>query len=112
MNEPAIRSRPYSTAACCERCVFGRGEHAEFCRYAVVMVPRGEMMTHKFPKAFSFPIVRLHCGCETRADGGESHLPTCPTALAGMHIPAPGGSLSHSDKEFIAHIRRRLRVGL
>lgn len=32
MPEPAIRSRPYSTASCCERCVFGRGEHAEWCQ--------------------------------------------------------------------------------
>ena len=28
-----IRSRPYSTEMACERCVFGRGQHADFCRY-------------------------------------------------------------------------------
>ena len=28
----AIISRPYQhAAACCEACVFGKGEHAEFC---------------------------------------------------------------------------------
>jgi hypothetical protein len=26
-----IVSRPYQPDACCEACVFGRGEHAEWC---------------------------------------------------------------------------------
>jgi hypothetical protein len=26
-----IVSRPYKPGACCESCVFGRGEHAEWC---------------------------------------------------------------------------------
>ena len=33
MTEP-IRSRPYSTNAACEKCVFGRGAHAEWCQVA------------------------------------------------------------------------------
>jgi hypothetical protein len=35
MSKP-IQSRPYSTAMACEACVFGRGEHAEFCAVPVV----------------------------------------------------------------------------
>lgn len=31
-DESHIHSRPYSTAAACEKCVFGRGEHADWCR--------------------------------------------------------------------------------
>lgn len=36
MEEP-IKSRPYGAAPqACERCVFGRGEHAEFCQVQLV----------------------------------------------------------------------------
>lgn len=31
MTDEPIRSRPYSTAAACERCVFRRGFHADWC---------------------------------------------------------------------------------
>jgi|HubBroStandDraft_6_1064221.scaffolds.fasta_scaffold540979_2 hypothetical protein len=37
---PEIVSRPYSTAACCEKCVFGRGEHAEWCCIEAYMPTR------------------------------------------------------------------------
>jgi hypothetical protein len=30
VDEP-IRSRPYKADMCCERCVFGRGEHSKKC---------------------------------------------------------------------------------
>jgi hypothetical protein len=26
-----IQSRPYKVGACCEACIFGRGEHAAWC---------------------------------------------------------------------------------
>ena len=31
MEDGVLVSRPYRPAACCEACVFGRGEHAEWC---------------------------------------------------------------------------------
>lgn len=36
MTDDPIRSRPYSTAMACERCCFGRGEHAEYCAQGVI----------------------------------------------------------------------------
>ena len=30
-----ITSRPYRPEQCCEACVFGRGEHAEWCEKSV-----------------------------------------------------------------------------
>lgn len=33
--EETIKSRPFHPSACCEKCVFGRGEHAEWCELPV-----------------------------------------------------------------------------
>ena len=35
MSEP-ITSRPFHPDKCCERCVFGSGEHAEWCRAGII----------------------------------------------------------------------------
>lgn len=47
MAEPPIRSRPYSTAACCEKCVFDRGEHADFCELHSYLNPELERKLHR-----------------------------------------------------------------
>lgn len=41
-----ITSRPYHPSQCCEKCVFGRGEHAEWCeegRELAEMVAKAEI---------------------------------------------------------------------
>lgn len=40
----SIRSRPYSTAAACERCCFGRGPHAAFCPQSLAAQVTPEML--------------------------------------------------------------------
>ena len=52
-----IHSRPYSTAAACERCVFGRGEHREDCLLLSLIRQQKETIERSNMRGFSDPTI-------------------------------------------------------
>ncbi len=47
MSDP-IKSRPMFHSTACEKCVFGRGSHADFCPWRVQFVEGGPMRSDFF----------------------------------------------------------------
>lgn len=83
VDEPPIRSRPYSTAACCEKCVFGRGSHSRDCVLIGKKIGRWEIIADAGKHYGRTGYYLCRCQCGTWRVVSNQHLRTEVTQSCG-----------------------------
>ena len=86
-----LMSRPYKPGAkCCERCVFGRGEHAEWCWPCPNPFCNGRL---ELSQQFEQPYSSAYCGkCGTRTDTTRLSI-KCKVETCSRRALGPGTNL-------------------